>query len=214
MKVFGYQLDSVLRNPRGYLPQEKANLAEGRFPAYYHYISDTLSVGSVVEPVGNSDFKQAAGKWNMLTGSIEAMPYEHPEVKKPRIDVAASPEHGLYATCYLYHDLMTICTLDGELKYNIYGPKWDTEVTNRYMYYAQVHFCGDKIIASYGDGIERKPPGTYATQFLVFDLDGNYLQTLETGYKTISFCHDKENNRLILTLNDEPQAASLNLDER
>jgi hypothetical protein len=142
------------------------------------------------------------------------MPYEHPEIKKKRIFFAASVEHGIYVECYLYHDLMTICTLEGELKYNIYGRKWDTKVTNRYDYYGQVRICGDKIIVPYEDGTDRTGPVTlYPTQFLVFDLEGDYLQTLETGYKIDSFCYDKANHRLILTLNDDPQVAYLDLAE-
>jgi hypothetical protein len=213
-QIFAYPLDSVLANPR-YLPEVKVRLNQDKFPAEYHYINDTLCIGSIVEPVGVADFREAMGKWNMLTGEIHLMPYEHPEILKKRITYAVSPEHGIYVECYLYHDLMTICTLDGELKYNIYGSKWDTKVTNRYDYYGRVHICGDKIIARYSDGTDRKNSTVllFPTQFLVFDLEGNYLQTLETGYKISSFCYDKTNHRLILTLNDDPQVAYLDLAE-
>jgi hypothetical protein len=193
---------------------------QGKHPFGYHYINDTLCIGEIIEPVSNSDHKEAVGKWNMLTGEIELMKYEHPEIKKKRVTVAVSPEHSIYVACYLYHDLVTICTLDGNLKYNIYGSKWDTKVTNRYGFYEQVHFCGDKIVASSLSGDDNfvtdktgEARGNYSTQFLVFDLDGNYLQTLDIGYKIYSFCYDKANNRLILTLNDDPQVAYLDLDE-
>lgn len=56
-------------------------------------------------------------KWNMATGEIVLMKYEHPDIKKKRMSFAISVEHGLYVECYSYHDLMSICTLDGELKH-------------------------------------------------------------------------------------------------
>jgi hypothetical protein len=219
LMIFSYPLDSVLSNP-GYIPEVKLKLDERQFPTGYQYIHDTLCIGVVIQPIGYSDFAQVASKWNMETGEIEPMPYEHPEIEKRRIVVAASPEHGIYVECYRHHDLMTIGTLDGKLKYNIYGQKWDNKKTNRVAFYQNVLFCGDKIIASSlsgGDNFPRDKKGVriaaFPTQFLVFDLEGNYLQTLETGYMIYSFCYDKENNRLILTLNDDPQVAYLDLDE-
>jgi hypothetical protein len=218
--IFSYPLDSILTNPRGYVPDVKLKTDEKQFPAMYQYIHDTLCIGKIIEPVGYSDFKEAVGKWNMLTGEIELMPYKHPEIKRKRITFAVSPEHGIYVECYLYHDLMTICTLDGELKYNIYGRKWDNKTTNQVAFYQNVIFCGDKIVASSLSGGDNfvtdktgEVRGTYPTQFLVFDLEGNYLQTLDIGYMIYSFCYDKANNRLILTLNDDPQVAYLDLDE-
>ena len=50
------------------------------------------------------------------------------------------------------------------------------------------------------------------TRFLIFDLNGNYLKTLETDYRIVKFCYDKDNNRLIMSLDDEIQFGYLNLD--
>jgi hypothetical protein len=219
-QVFGYHPDSVLANPH-YIPEVKMKMNERMFPNRYHYIHDTLCIGTIIEPVGNSDFKPAVGKWNMLTGEIELMKYEHPEIKKKRISFAASMEHGIYVECYNHHDLMTICTLDGELKYNIYGRRWDSQVSNRMLYYGYgVGFCGDRIVALYAgdknfiiDDETGKVAGTNPSKLLVFDLQGNYIRTLETGCNLNYFCYDKENNRLILTMNDDIQVGYLDLNE-
>ena len=47
---------------------------------------------------------------------------------------AASKEYGIYVKCYKYNDLMTICNLDGSLKYNVYGPHWGDESKNLLSY--------------------------------------------------------------------------------
>ena len=41
---------------------------------------------------------------------------------------------------------MTICDFNGNLKCNIYGPKWVNEKTQTQHYSLGVEFCGDKIL--------------------------------------------------------------------
>ena len=215
--IFRYDLDSLLADSR-YLPTAKMKIKKGLFPQKYQYINDTLLFGIMIELVGKSDFKPSVAKWNMNTGEVKYMKYQHPEIKKKRISYAASMENGIYVECYSYHDLMTICSLDGDLKYNIYGRNWNTRVTNEVSYFGQILFYKDKIVALYRgrNGLELDENGkmivTYATKFMVFDLNGDYIKTLETGYKIVSLSLDKENNRFILHLQDTLQFAYLDLD--
>lgn len=208
-KVFGYNLDSVLANPSSYMPEVKTEIKERLFSAEYRYIDDTKCIGAIMEPTGNSGYKQFVAKWNMNTGEITPMKYMHPDIERKRVHLDVSVEHDLYVECYLYHDLITVCDLDGNLKYNIYGPDWDSTTSNQTDYFGDVRFCKDKIIASYLG--EKYIQGNYPTQFLVFDLEGNYIQTLDAGYKIVEFCYDSQNNRIIMSLNDEIQFAYLDM---
>lgn len=208
--IYNYDLDSVLTNP-SYMPTVKMKLNERLFPDKYLYINDTLCIGRVIEPIGNADFKPFVAKWNMATGEIKKMPYEHSGLKKKRIISAISMEHGIYIECYAHYDLLTICSLDGDLKYNIYGPKWNSEITQTSHFGLGIAICDNKIFALYSGG-DHRTDAYYPTKFLVFNIDGNYLQTLETGYKISNFCYDKENNRIIMVMNDDMQFAYLDLD--
>lgn len=213
-KIFSYDLDSVINDP-AYLPIEKVKLSEQLFPWDYIYINDTLSIGVIVEPIGSSDFRPVVGKFNMKTGEIKHMSYTiHPEVKKKRICFGISMEHGIYVECHAPHDLMTICNLDGDLKYNIYGPNWDTE-THGIDHYGPVAFCNDRIVALYsGEKSFTKDRRTISpTKFIIFDLEGNYLKTLETGYQIAGFCFDKDNHRIIMSMNDDIQFGYLDVGE-
>ncbi len=209
--IYSYPLDSLLSNSI-YIPEIKMQINKSQQPLRYVYINDTLSMGTVLTPIGNADFNLSVGKWNMNTGEITKMKYKHPDIKKKRVEFDVSMEHGLYVESYDHHDLLTICSLDGELKYNIYGPAWDTQVSNKKRHYGGVAFCGDKIIASYygGDNFTEQ---SYPTKFHVFDLEGNYIKTLEIGRMINFFCYDKMYNRLIMNLNDIMQFAYLDLDE-
>lgn len=208
-KIFSYNIDSVLANPN-YSPEVKAEINMVQFPDRYQYISDTLSIALMIEPTSTSTFNQSVAKWNMQSGIFKPMKYHHPDITKKRISFATSTENLLYVECYTYHDLMSICNFDGSLKYNIYGPEWDKKESNKIHFYGNVVFCGDKIVAAYSGGnnfSEEYNP----TKYLVFDLDGNYLKTLDVGYKIVDFCFDKGNNRIIMSLNDEIQFAYLDL---
>jgi len=212
-KIFSYELDSIIANPL-YKPQEKMKMKSDLFPISYQYINDTLCIGLVIAPIGNSDFKEAVAKWNMLTGNIQMMKYEHPQIEKKRISFAASMEYGIYVECYLYHDLMTICGLDGNLKYNIYGKNWNNRTSNSIKHYGKVIFVDDKILAAYSGGKNFSNSSEYyPTRFFVFDLNGDYIKTIETGYKMIDFCYDRDNNRIIMVLDDVIQFAYLPLDK-
>lgn len=219
-KLFSYDLDSALVNP-DYIPEEKLTVHLNKFLNPYKYINDTLSMGVIIEHVAYSIFENSIGLQNMNTGELTAMPYTHPGVKRKQVAADVSPEHGLYAECYVEQNLMTVCTLDGKLKANVYGGQnWMENEDGRIIYYQQVAFVGDKIFALYLKGNARALNPTVgevknrASRFLVFDLDGNYIATLETRNQIDSFCYDKTNNRIIMNIiiDEKPQFVYLVLD--
>ena len=219
VRIFKFDLDSVLADPN-YYPKESIKLDNTQFPSDYQYINDTLSIGLFILPISNSDYRPSVAKWNMKTGKITLLnKYDHPEIERKRVRFAVSMEHGIFVECYWHHDLMTICDLDGNLKYYIYGRKWDNTTQNRINFYNSVTFCKDKIVALYSDGENnfiREKNGVaranYPTKLIVFDLNGDYIKTLETGYQIINFCYDKDNHRIIMVLDDEIQFAYLSLE--
>ncbi len=212
-KIFSYHIDSVIRNDK-YKPAVRLDMKESIFPRDYLYIHDTLCIAQAITPIGNSDFRPSIARWNMNTGEIKPMPYEHPDIKKKRIVFAASEENGLYAECYCDYDLMTICDLNGNLICNVYGPDWGERFSVSMKYYGDVAFCRNKIITVYSRGrrFSKKGKVNRGTKLLVFDLNGNHLKTLETGYHIAKFCYDKDHNRIIMSLDDVIQFAYLNLE--
>jgi hypothetical protein len=209
--IFSYDLDSILVN-QFCMPTVKMKMNKGLFPDKYQYINDSLSIGLIIEPIGNEDFKQSVAKWNMNTGEIKPMRYEHPNIEKKRINFAVSMNKGIYVECYSNYDLMTICDLNGDLRYNIYGTDWNSQKTSQIHHYGKVEFCNDKILVTYSGG-NKLSDEYFPTKFFVFDSNGDYLQTIETGYRISDYCYDEENNRIILNLDDaEIQFAYLDVD--
>ena len=170
-------------------------------------------MGVMIEPTGNSGFNHSVAKFNFNTGEIKTMPYKHPDIDKKRVCFALSMKHGIYVECYHYQDLMTILDIDGNLKYNINGREIKNETRNHLGFYSKVVFYNDKILALYSAGKDQysKTERGFPTQFMIFNTEGDYIQTIETEYSILDFCYDEDNNRIIMNLDEEIQFAYLNL---
>lgn len=215
-KIFCYNMDSLLIDSMC-PPTIKARMDELEFPSNYHYFNDTLSIGVFIRPTGVSGYNQVIARWNMKTGMVTPMSYEHPQIEKKRVSMDVSEQYDIYVEGYLYHDLLTICKTDGSLVCNIYGPDWNDKRSNKKSYYRKVAFYNDKIVALqsgqdtfYND----KMNGTRSllpTKFLIFDIQGNYIKTLDVGYRISDFCCDTKNERLIMNFDDDIQFGYLEL---
>jgi len=208
-EILSYDLDSVLINPL-YLPKVKMKIDKGFFPDRYQYISDTLSYCRTIEITGNNDYQDGIGIFNMSTGEIKEIGNKHPNLNKNRINVSVSVENCIYVEYSYFYDLFTICSLNGDLKYSVYGPNWSNRRDGK-DYFGKVVFIKNNIFASYGQG-NLQTNEYIPTKFLIFNVSGDYLLTIEPGYWITDFCYDKGNNRVIMALNEaKMQFAYLNL---
>jgi len=220
MVMWKFSLDSVLNNSN-YKPTENRHLSSELFIERYGFLNDSIAIGKAVRLLPGSKFNMAMVKYNFNTDSTELFGYEHPlcidKKSNSRFDV--SPENGIYVNAYGYCDLITICNLDGTLKYNIYGPGWLKNKENKNSYFGSIQIIDKYIVASYNGGANiimdeyNRLKGNYPTKFLIFDLEGNYIKTLETGHNIAFFCVDEENSRIIIYFDDrENPLAYITLD--
>ena len=215
--VFTYNIDSLILNPL-YLPSVFMEMGKRQFPDEYKFINDSLLIGKMIMVSPSSSFNQEICRINPKTGEYKPMKYSHKKIDVKRVSFDASLENNIYVECYNYYDLITICTLDGELKYNIYGKYWNAQDGKKYRYYDDVAFCNDKILVLYADGKDNIYKGNNGelfvgrpTKVLVFEKNGDYVRTLDIGMKINSFCFDQMNNRLIMVTDEDPQFTYLDL---
>lgn len=208
-RIFSYDLDSLVLAPSIYKHQTKTKFSNSSFPDSYCYINDTLAYARVIQPTSVSTFDQGIGKWNMKTGEIKMMPYSHPEIKNKRSLFDVSLTHNFYAEVYLRHDLITLCDLDGNLICNIYGPDWDGGGRSGLSCFGGVVVTEKYIIASYSGGDYNKE--YYPTKLLFFNLNGDYVKTLDVKRKINHFCYNPKQNSVVMSFNDEIQFGYLEL---
>lgn len=210
LKIFTYPLDSILNNPF-YKPSIKKEINNNQFPSEFEFINDTLVFTRMIEPTGNSGYNEFVAKWNIQTGKSKKMKYSHPMVDKKRVSFAVSVDNRCIVEGYHNYDLITITDLDGNLKHNIYGSNWNTRDASELQHFGKVVIKKDRIIASYSGG-NRLTDQYFPTKLLVFDIEGNYVKTIETGYRISDFCYDDKNNNIIFNFEDVIQFGYLNLD--
>ena len=203
--MWKFPLDSILNNEM-YKPTKKIDLHNDLFLERFGLLNDSIALGKAVHVLSKSSFDMAMAKLNLNTNVTEVYGYEHPEAvgKRSNSQFKLSVENNFYVNCYGYCDLMTICDLDGKLKYNIYGPGWLNNKDNKNHYFSGVDLFNNNIIATYngdvGMGLDeyKRLISNFPTKFLVFDMDGNYKETIETGHEIYYFCVDEENKRVIV----------------
>lgn len=209
-KMWYFSVDSILQNPN-YLPEEVYNLKKDFFLARYVFLNDSIALGKAVDVINNNSFREVMVKYDLCNNESVKYGYEHEitkDKKKSLSNFNLSKDNKCYINCYFHIDLMTICDLEGNLVSNIYGPGWKEEGENKKLYYCGVDFYKNKIITGYvGDARFvfdkfKRPQGNLASKFIVFDAEGNYLQTINTGHKFDFFCVDEENNRVIVSFKD------------
>lgn len=199
--LYKFPLDSVLRNP-DFLPGVKEKMDYIILNAAA--LGDSIIIGMAAYPTTGASPSFKLSKINLIKNEYELFGYINPEVREDRSEArfTVSHKHEVCITCYSESDLMTICDLDGNLKYNIYGPGWFDTNKDKKSYFFQVNTFSDKIIASYigsdkiivRGGLER---GAAPNRFLIFDMEGNYIKTIITKFEFEQFCIDEENKRII-----------------
>lgn len=215
IRLLSFDLDSLINVP-DYKFSIKASFEKGIYPVSCHYISDTLVVAERLAWSDNvSGAVVALDLWNMQTGLFKKG-YQHPvqperPIQTNAFHFTASPQNSIYVMCSRFYDLMTICNLDGSLKYNVYGPNWTEKITSTCHYNMGVCIGRDKIYALYA-GVHHHSPNRYPSQMFVYDVNGNYLKTLDMGYRIVDFCYDEEHHRLILHADDDIQFGYLDLE--
>lgn len=207
--VYEYELDSILSNDN-YKPTIKSRLDPSLFPSWITFISDTLAYGKFITPKGTSTHSEVAGKWNLQTGEIKIYDYQHPDVEIKRIMVGASQKQGIYVEANNRYDLLSIFDLHGNLKYNVYGPNWERRYDNK-QHFRNVVIYKNRIIAMYDGELYEKLSLPRVCH--VFDLEGNYLKTLDLGAPIIRMSVDEEYDRLFFCFDDALQFAYLDLKE-
>lgn len=209
--MWKFPMDSIINNEK-FKPTIKLDLNYDSFIERFGFLNDSIVIGKAVQII-NGSWIMAMAKLNVYSNEIEKYGYEHPETtgRKSNSQFALSVNNNFYVNCYGYCDLITICDLDGNLKYNIYGPEglenkdfkksyfFAVDVVDKYIFGAYIGETG--IIYEGGE-----PRGNSPSKFLICDKEGNYIKTIETGYKFSSFCLDEENNRIILYFNNRTEA--------
>lgn len=207
-KIFAYDMEQVLSDTL-YQPEIWQRMSGREFPGRYEMLDDSTALAVLIRPTGNVGFKQAIAFWHLQSGTFEDQSYDQPEVKRKRVSVSVSLVDSFYVEAYDYHDLLTLHDLLGNLKCNIYGPEWNKDESQS-CYFGKVVVAEGIIVCSYVGGdrfIHRgsQQVSNLPVRFLIFNKEGDYMRTVDVGYRISDFCYDSRHKRLIIAFDDEIQ---------
>lgn len=220
MTAFKFVLDSVLINPN-YMPSEDFSIIKDLFPATFAFVNDSIIVGNGLDIIDNRNFNSTLVRYNIRTEVIEKIGKPNPDIdtKNRSTYFSLSREQAICVETFADYDLMTIRDLEGNTIKHVHGPQWG-EKERAFQYYSIVSILNDKIVAAFLgeqgvvlDDVQQQK-SVFPTKLLIFDINGEYLKTLETGGDIFYFCADPDNDRIILSFYDrENQFAYIDLNK-
>jgi len=210
--VYKFPLDSVLSNNR-FKPTIGKRMKDDLFMERFNVLNDSVIIGRSWRVTTDHSFDMITTTLNIKNYNIEKLGYENPKAvgKKSCSFFSSSVEHDFYVNCYYYIDLITICSLSGNLEYNVYGPGWFDKEQKINAYFFGIEACKNQIYASYigRNRINVKgniTKGSLPSKLIVFNEEGSYQKTIDTGYEFNQFCIDEDKNRIIVYFDNREEA--------
>ncbi len=214
--VWEIPLGSMISNPE-YLPSQNLRRNPLLLLQEYYPLDDSLMLGIAMHPLSPGTFEIKTVKWDVRKNTIIEFGYEHPEAQGiylSTMSFGVSLKDSCYFKAHYWLDLLTICNLDGTLKFNIYGPDWgkNNKLGSNIYFFGGVKPYHDLVLAAYvGDKAtitdeNKREKGNSPSKILVFTQEGDYIATIDLGINFTKFAVDEENNRIILSsgATDEP----------
>lgn len=209
LKMFKYDIDSVLVN-EGYLPTVSKPFGMDFFLTDLNFMNEDLAIGPGLEPLSNSTFRIALGKWDLNSGEIIKFGEEHPNLKGERTNAYFdySPRHQMMVLAHTNHDILTVYDSDGKIKFHLIGQRKFDNDKRRLKFFGPVQITEKYIFTSYlgQEGFEldenQRPKSVSKSKILAFDLEGTLVKVFETGHELGLFVVDEWDKRVICYFND------------
>lgn len=213
MVFWEFLIDSIFLD-QNYLPSMVFPMQNDFFLTRFGFLNDSCILGKAASVKSTNSFEEVTIKLNLNSQESEIFGYTHPSAvgRESLSSFKLSPDGEFYANGYMYIDLLSICEIDGSLRSNIYGPEWKETSDRRRSYYSQVDIANNKIFAGYTGDFSldlneyKRLESNFPTKLLVFNNNGDYINTYETENPFFQFCVDPKYHRVIFcfTNRDNP----------
>ncbi|MFI3304048.1 MAG: hypothetical protein SNF68_00015 [Rikenellaceae bacterium] len=213
-----YNVDSLM-NMRDYTPANYGSIRisddsfDGtRSVGSIEYVNDTLSFALLISipkdgrvSVSNGMLKIKGGSlqttaFNTTKGGVNIVGRSYPDDVEPFFCGTGSLRHNLIAEGHQSKDLLSLHDLEGNLICNVFGPDWES--LDEKIGFKSIHIIDDQIFATYS-GRNVDEPKMEPECITIFDINGEYLKTLDFGVGIFSYTYDKKRDRLILFVESE-----------
>lgn len=204
MTIKTYNVDSALSD-RPYHPQITGKIPNGHIPDRYVRLNDSVGISRLIKmpdnPAERNGYNQTLCKYNILTGEIDEFDIPDRQNGLKTLFAVNAPKNRI-VECAINNDLISIYDIDGNKLRDIQGPNYDSEgVVKGVRFFTHITTSDDNIFALYS-GSDDKSKNSYGQYIHIYDLEGNYIKTLDAGMLIGHIAYDDSSNRLIMICED------------
>lgn len=215
MAIKTFNVDSALTH-KPYSPRITGRIPAGNIPDRYVRINDSIGIARLIKVPDKSSrrggYDQSLCRYNIHSGEAEEFGLTGRQEGLKTLFAVNLPKNRI-VECATNNDLISIYDIEGEKIRDIQGPRYDSEsVVKGVRFFTHITTSGDNIFALYS-GSDDRDTNVYGRYIHVYDLDGNYKKTLDTGTLIGHIGYDENSNRLIMICEDSDiQLACIDLD--
>lgn len=214
-KILAYETEDALAN-KNYHPHKLLTFDAMTLPAGLVMLNDSIGLAERVKlDPSSSGFSKELARFNLSTGEWEAfIDNEHAPASNFVFDVSA--EHDLIAAGDYGRDRLSMYRVDGTPIRHVLSPDYNPEKDR--IAFSNIEITDKYILAVYsGDKVSKgtlaKDVDFLGKKILVFNHDGTYVATLDSGEQIRSIKYHLPSNRLYLALGGEVQIGWIDIEE-
>lgn len=208
-RIVTFNVDSVLSDG-GQGIRTMRRLDMSGFPDSYVYVNDSTGYGRLVVPDGNNSYSQTVCRYDAATGDIRKFSTSEAVGEGNRSSVSVSPDGKTIVEACRTQDLIVVYDAEGNPVMEIKGDAYEPEADKSMSFFTGSAVTGSHILAAYSG--RKAKDGFYGDRILVFDLDGNYVKTLNLGIEIRKMAYSPTTDNLYVSTPDSIQFGILPLD--
>ncbi len=209
-RIVTFNVDSVITDSK-YGIQTLRSLEMSGFPDSYVYVNDSTGYGRLIIPDGKNSYRQTICRYNAITGEIKKFGTCKAIGEGNRSSVSVSPDGKMIVETCRTQDLIVMYDSDGNPIKEIRGDAFEPVADKTMSFYTGAVVTNRHILVSYAG--KKVNEGFYGDHILVFDLEGNYLKTLNLGITIRKMAYSPSSDNLYISSPDSIQFGVLPLEK-
>ena len=201
-RIVSFNVDSILAND-SCAPRTMVSLNPAKFPSHYIHVNDTTGYCRMIVPTPEKSYTQKLARYNIKTGDVTEFSNCDAVADNNKSKVAVAPDGKKIIEACRTQELIVIYDDKGNPVKEVKGQNYLPEADNMMSYFTGATVTDRHILAAYSGKNARKH--FYGNYIVVFDLDGNYITTLDTGVPIIGMAYSPTNRNLYISTPDSIQ---------
>ena len=207
-RIVAFNVDSILFDSV-YGIRTLRKLDMSGFPDSYVYVNDSIGYGRLIIPDGKHSYSQTVCRYDVRNDDIRKFSTSKAIGEGNRSSVAVSPDGKTIVEACRTQDLIVVYDAAGNPVKEIKGKKYDPVADQSMSFFSGAAVTDRHILVAYCG--KKVNEGFYGDRIMVFDLDGNYIATLDPDIEIRKMAYSPTTDNLYISTPDSIQFGILPL---